>query len=187
MRKFIIVYLILFGFLCVTADAAEKLNLNNGVANKVNTDSRKVLKDLNLFPDKQKENHLYYFFSFSMPQTTLENIVPLLKKTGAIMVLRGMKNDSLKETMAALQELDGKYGVQVDINPPLFRKLGVDKVPALVYVKGECKTCGNEPPAAFYTVYGDVSLDYALEQISKEDSDADQYLNKLRKDWFGKN
>ncbi|OGP32477.1 MAG: type-F conjugative transfer system pilin assembly protein TrbC [Deltaproteobacteria bacterium GWC2_56_8] len=158
---------------------------DRGNANGFNAD--KIIKDLNLFGKTQGEDKLYYFFSFSMPMSSLETVIPQLKKAGAIMVLRGMKDDSMKETAKALMELDGRYGVKVNIDPPLYRRLGIDRVPALAYVKGECSSCGNTPPEKFYTVYGDVSLDYALERIAKEDHDAERYLEKLRTGWFEKN
>jgi type-F conjugative transfer system pilin assembly protein TrbC len=93
--------------------------------------------------NKTANARLFYFFSFSMPEGSLKAVVSEAEKTGAVMVLRGMKEDiGLKATMLKAAELlkrsstglpsselrlgttgSGKesYQVEVWIHPVLFR------------------------------------------------------------------
>lgn len=154
--------------------------------------------------NKTANAKLFYFFSFSMPEGSLNAVVPEAEKTGAVMVLRGMKEDiGLSTTMLKAAELlkrsstglpsselrtgttgSGKesYQVEVWIHPVLFRCFHVDAVPEIVYVTGEQDQEGCSQD--YIKVGGDVSLDYGIELITKEDKSAEKYLKLLKEDFY---
>lgn len=136
------------------------------------------------------KGHLYYFFSFSMPQEGLKSLLPQMEKTGAVMVLRGMKKGSgMRGTMMQIAEFlkqsdKSAYRAQVWIHPLLFRCYNVEAVPQIVYVPE-----GDDPEKcseSFIKVRGAVSLDYALSLIEREDGMAESYLKLLRESFFDK-
>jgi conjugal transfer pilus assembly protein TrbC len=136
------------------------------------------------------KGHLYYFFSFSMPQEGLKSLLPQMEKTGAVMVLRGMKKGSgMRGTMMQIAEFlkrsnKSAYQVEVWIHPVLFRCYNVEAVPQIVYVPE-----GSDPEKcweSFIKVRGAVSLDYALSLIAREDGGAESYLKLLRESFFEK-
>ena len=101
------------------------------------------------------------FISFSMPKESMRLWVSQAEKIGASVYLRGLVNNSFKDTVLAVKALlhDQKGGVLID--PTIFKKHGITQVPAVVFVsKGNASI-----------VYGDVTLDYALERINKEIND----------------
>jgi hypothetical protein len=62
------------------------------------------------------------------------------------------------------------------IDPLLFRRYGIDRVPAVVYARGVMMEDSalsegdmkNTSSAEHHTVYGDVSLEYLIKQIWRE-------------------
>lgn len=57
------------------------------------------------------------------------------------------------------------------IDPVLFRELGIEAVPAVAYVRGldlREPSCSSEGELQAWVLYGDVSLEYALEVLSRE-------------------
>jgi conjugal transfer pilus assembly protein TrbC len=160
-------------------------------------------KDQTPNPQLSKPEHgrLFYFFSFSMPRESLKTILPEAEKTGAVMVLRGIKEeeglratvikiaDLLKRKENTFQTLNLEsqipnteiYQVEVWIHPVLFTCFNIDSVPQIVYVTGTQDEEGCS--SSYIKVKGDVSIEYALRLIAKEDKSAKKYL-KLLKDSF---
>jgi len=114
----------------------------------------------------EKPEPILWFVSFSMPEASLRQAVAQAEKTGAVLLIRGLKGDSFLDTAKAIAVLVGEKEVQFQIDPPLFREYGITSVPCVCY-KG-VKVCG------------DVSLDYALEFIGAKEASAKEYVNKLR-------
>ena len=131
----------------------------------------------------------YLFISSSVPVATLRNYARDLALTpNASMVMigfvGGMKQIAptsqfissilLKDPLCRKASCPG-YNTEVLIDPLLFRKYGITRVPALVYVPEFSKikpADGSEglipqmPP--HFAVYGDASLAYMREQVKKE-------------------
>ena len=141
------------------------------------------------------DERIYIFISSSMPAATLRNYAAALDKINdpnISMVLRGFVNgmklfkptlDFVSSTITkdASCDLSDKkcnaYNAAINIDPMLFSKYQITTVPAITYVQGvnmldatmsEGKTDNLTGSQESYTVYGDVSLVYALEQIRKE-------------------
>lgn len=93
----------------------------------------------------QDEYKYYVFISSSMPKQSLMQILEQSKKINAEVVLRGFINDSYKVTTQSFKDLINmtQYGVIVD--PELFTKYQITKVPTFVIAKGDKydKLAGN--------------------------------------------
>ena len=82
---------------------------------------------------------------------------------------------ALKENPLCEGQDCAMYPVNFVVDPLLFRRYGVTRVPAVVYAKGvkpstpegsEGDTGSNV--SSFSTLYGDASLEYILERISRD-------------------
>lgn len=116
---------------------------------------------------KRVGSDLMVFVSFSMPEKTFREYTEQAKALGAVLVLRGLKNGSWKETMDAMYSLD-RIGARAQINPELFKLFKVTTVPAIVLADNSKSTVleqGCAQDAAYESVVGDVSIEYALKVI----------------------
>ncbi len=103
--------------------------------------------------------NILIFISFSMPKECLKNLYEESKVTGAALILRGLKNNSFKETADIIKELE----IVAQIDPELFEKYQIRTVPTFVLIDQE------EP----VVLKGNVTLSYAkakFKEINKGDS-----------------
>ena len=121
-----------------------------------------------LFPTttiKESSESIFIFVSFSMPKTSLQQWLAQAHRIGASVVLRGLIHNSFKDTLSAMTSLvpDNTGGLLLD--PTLFQKFDIKQVPAVVISKPSA--CSNEQSCLprFDVIYGDVTLDYALQQL----------------------
>jgi conjugal transfer pilus assembly protein TrbC len=134
-----------------------------------------------------KPDDLFVFASFSMPPAALENLFRDVAKVDAVVVFRGFKNNSWRETAEMIASLKNN-GVNAVVNPTAFKTYKIDVVPAVVITKPEAheQTDGEgcALPEHYGVVIGDVTLEYALTQITKKNptwrAHADPYLKTLR-------
>ena len=135
------------------------------------------------------EPTLLVFVSFSLPEATLMRLVEQAAAAQATLVLRGLVNGSLTQTVARAQALIGSRQVAVQIDPLAFDRFGVMQVPAFVLLRRgvearacEAGRCYAED--AFVRAAGDVSIRYALEFISRTApgfaGDAESLLRRLK-------
>ncbi len=137
--------------------------------------------------ETQKTDGLMIFASFTMPDESLKNLLKQANRVGASVVLRGFKNNSIKETALAIHAL-GEAGGNIAINPKSFTQYKIEAVPTVVLTKaegiGNADEQGCALPEHFIAVSGDVSLDYALAQIVQRapqwESIATSYLRQLQ-------
>lgn len=115
---------------------------------------------------------LMVFVSFSIPRSSLERIVAESERTGAVLVLRGLKGNSLTRMGEEVAQLIGKRHVTAIIHPPAFTQFKVTQVPALVLANASqatrIGTDGCASPSSFVKVDGDVSQGYALDLIERQ-------------------
>lgn len=126
--------------------------------------------------------HLLVFVSFSVPERSLKQIVAQAAKTKATLVLRGLVEGSLPKTVAAAQRLIGNKQVGFQIDPRAFERFGVTSVPTYVVLAPQSEasgSCTQQSCAAdvFAAVAGDVTIDYALEQIARRSSRVAPYAH----------
>jgi conjugal transfer pilus assembly protein TrbC len=93
-------------------------------------------------------------------------------------VLRGLKANSMRETLAAVSSLIGERQVAWVIDPEAFARHRIERAPTFVLSlddRGDTATsCGTDcsTPPAFVSVSGDVSLDHALDTLARQRPEA---------------
>lgn len=100
--------------------------------------------------EKNKDEKII-FISKSMPEESLKEMVFYAKKNNVRLVVQGMIDGSMLKTAAFVEKL----GYPIDIDPPLFQKYDIKKVPVfmertdnkIVMLKGNVK-----PAFAFKTI-----------------------------------
>lgn len=121
---------------------------------------------------------LLVFVSFSMPKASLQQWITQTRLAGGSVVIRGLVENSFKKTAEVLSPLLEKEPNGVLVDPTLFQKFQIQQVPAVVV-----QTVSGDTPE-FDVLYGDVSLAYALEQLSKTQTAqapvAEKALQKLK-------
>jgi conjugal transfer pilus assembly protein TrbC len=134
---------------------------------------------------------LRIFITLDMPRASLQLLTDQAARTGAVLVLRGLKSQSMRETLEAVRGLIGEHNVAWVIDPEAFARFAVRHAPTFVLTlqdkgidaPGGC-TSGCLAPTSFVSVAGDVSLDYALEAILRRKPEvaprATPILNQLR-------
>jgi conjugal transfer pilus assembly protein TrbC len=93
------------------------------------------------------------FVSLSMPEASLKALYQEAEQQGAVLVLRGLKDNSFKRSAEALKIL----GIGVQIDPTLFEKYAIQSVPTFV------RTRGSE----YDSISGNISLVYALQRFKE--------------------
>lgn len=151
--------------------------------------------DQNPITDAQTgSEQLYLFVSSSVPLNTLRNYAAMIDQARAgkiIMVLRGFVGGmkKIRPTMEFIGEVLKKdpacnftkekcdsYQVNIQVDPQLFQRYGIEEVPALAYLPSNVdKAEGKQAEPVI--IYGDAGLDYLLERINQEAKNAE--LNTL--------
>lgn len=113
------------------------------------------------------------FVSFAMPEATLQRLVDQAARARATLVLRGLANGSIRETVTQMQALIGSRRVAVQIDPEAFDRYGITRTPTFVLVKEDAgnpacafRACG--PSQSFAKVAGDVTLEYAMQYLKRD-------------------
>jgi conjugal transfer pilus assembly protein TrbC len=115
---------------------------------------------------------LFIFVTLSMPVVTLQRLVEQGERTGGVLVLRGLKNRSMRQTVEAAKVVIGDHKVGWVVDPQSFKRYGVQAVPAFVLVAPGAKEvpCSGRECAVkanFSKVSGDVSTAFALDAIER--------------------
>ena len=121
---------------------------------------------------------LRIFITLEMPRASLQLLTDQATRSGAVLVLRGLKANSMRETLAAVSGLIGDRQVAWVIDPEAFARYRVERAPTFLLSLDDRAepgaACGSDcrTPAAFVSVSGDVSLDHALETLARQRPDA---------------
>lgn len=106
----------------------------------------------------------------------------------APLILQGLSNGSLTETITRVKRLIGQRSVGVQIDPQAYDRYGIGVVPAFVLTAagarpGSCESATCIQGDAFVKASGDVSLDLALRQLGRSSAAsaraARPYLQRL--------
>lgn len=120
---------------------------------------------------------LLVFVSFAMPPASLRALAAQAEQAGAVLLWRGLKDGSLRATVAAVQDVIGAHRVAAQIDPTAFDRYGVTAVPTFVLAEGSAASASaaRAPDCAapvcapaFVAVTGDVSLAYALRFMMRQ-------------------
>jgi type-F conjugative transfer system pilin assembly protein TrbC len=128
---------------------------------------------------------LMIFVSSSIPKSSLKGLMIQAKKSGAVLVFRGIMG-TLSNTAKFLGDIS-KNNVQAIIDPRLFDLFNIQAVPTIVVLKGANQDCGSgncKTTPIHDQISGNITLDYALETIANGKSEASsiaaKFLAKLR-------
>ena len=123
--------------------------------------------------DLPKSSHdLIVFVSFSMPPDILKELARQAKETGAVLVLRGFKDESLAATKQAALIMN-QAGAEWDIHPDLFKSFKVTKVPTFAMAAADASSVledGCAPETTYATISGNISIQVALDTIRRRAS-----------------
>jgi conjugal transfer pilus assembly protein TrbC len=124
-----------------------------------------------LNPISKEEGQILVFVSSSMPLASLRQWFIQIQRLGAVVIMRGLVNNSLVATKAWLTSLMEQLHPEggVEINPVAFEAFGITQVPAVVVTTGKLQCLSNDycitPP--FDVVSGNTSLYEALKVIAE--------------------
>ena len=130
---------------------------------------------------------LRIFITLEMPRASLQLLTDQAARSGAVLVLRGLTANSMRETLAAVSGLIGERQVAWTIDPEAFARYRVERAPTFVLSLDDRAepgaACGSDcrAPAAFVSVSGDVSLDHALETLARQRPDAGSLVAPMLK------
>ena len=138
--------------------------------------------------------------SFSMPRQSLRALLDEAARIGSPVVLRGLKDGSMRATVEALLSLydidpkasgppegmEGRTLPGLAIDPTLFRRFGVDAVPAFIVTAEPVGPCGRDgcPVPEHLIVRGEASLAYALDVMAR--TARDRRLAAVARRWLGR-
>src|SRR3990172_6577024 len=153
----------------------------------------------------KEDERIYIFISSSVPKETLRNYARDLDALGQprmSIVMRGfvggmtkvrptlefLRGVLFKDENCASDKCDA-YQAPILIDPMLFKRYGIETVPAIVYARGVTDLTVSEKikeggeTGDYYMLYGDAALDGALELIDREGGSRslDCLLWKLRR------
>ncbi|CAK9254203.1 unnamed protein product [Sphagnum jensenii] len=105
------------------SQSIESLGKTSSKPEQEKTAPRKISA---LSPASWKE--VIVFVSLGMPETTLKQLAQEAEKTKVRLVVRGLLDNSFKNTMVRIQELK----IPVEIDPTLFDLFQVERVPTFI-------------------------------------------------------
>src|SRR5579872_1691306 len=122
------------------------------------------LNDNTIILDKP---NIIIFVSFSMPEQSIVDLLQEAKKIHASVVIRGLIHNSFKETFIKMASIVKKAGGGgVELNPPVFKKFNIEKVPAVVVLSNlNCHLDESCSEDKYDVVYGDILLYDSLKLI----------------------
>ncbi|MBP6854214.1 MAG: type-F conjugative transfer system pilin assembly protein TrbC [Rhodoferax sp.] len=156
-------------------------------------------------PAANSASALRIFITLDMPRGSLLRLVDQAQRSGATLVLRGLKSQSMRQTLAAVGELIQTRTVSWVTDPDAFTRFSVSAAPTFVLTLADepmpgmpafgttpelprCSGTSCTSPAAlssYLSISGDVSLDYALDAMLRRSPEAalrvTPLLQKLRK------
>lgn len=138
-------------------DKSEKTLIDDDADDKTSNES----------PDK-----IFIFVSLSLPMESLKQLARDATTHNAVLILRGLKENSFKETVDGLKEMvqggegddskgfEGDFDGGFEINPMLFETYHITHVPVFIHVK-------NDQEQA--RLSGNVTLPFASQKLIETD------------------
>jgi conjugal transfer pilus assembly protein TrbC len=121
---------------------------------------------------------LRIFITLEMPRASLQLLTDQAARSGAVLVLRGLKANSMRDTLASVASLIGERQVAWVIDPEAFARYRIERAPTFLLSLDDradpTTGCGTDCrlPPAFVSVSGDVSLDHALHALARQRPEA---------------
>jgi type-F conjugative transfer system pilin assembly protein TrbC len=151
---------------CHGANKQEVLEISPGCKKNAQKDIENVLDQVT--SDKQDvrepQEKILVFVSFSMPSASIKALSQEAEKHHAVLVMRGLKDDSFKATQTAFQELGKDVQSGIEINPEAFETYQIKQVPVFVLVK----SIQGKDPRELSRLSGNVSLSFAAKKLKEQ-------------------
>lgn len=135
-------------------------------------DPEKIARQYNQINTQTKEddtNEVMIFVSTSMPTGSLQRIARDAKTTSSLIAVRGASQGVgpglWVKSIADLKPMTD-LGVEVQYHPDLFERYAIKRVPAIVVAPEPVAGCTEDACRSYAVLYGDVTLDYALERLT---------------------
>ena len=135
---------------------------------------------------------LLLFVSLAMPRESLIAYADQAERAQATMVIRGVRDRSMRRTMEAVQQIIGERKVAWVIDPTAFDRFDVTAVPSVVltaasFAGASCSTRECMAPDSFAKVAGEVPLDHSLQEIHRRvpalQAAAAPYIKRFASPW----
>lgn len=125
--------------------------------------------------DDEPAPPLLVLVSFSMPAEALDALARQAEQIDAPLVLQGLIDDSMEKTAQRIAAMPRGAGSSLAIDPTLFSRFGVDRVPTVVLPLHALQRCTETgcPVPEHVKVTGEASLDYLLGQIERRANSAE--------------
>jgi conjugal transfer pilus assembly protein TrbC len=115
---------------------------------------------------------LRIFVTLDMPAASLRLLAAQAARIGAPLVLRGLKDRSMRATLAAIGRITGTGNAGWLIDPDAFTRFGIAQAPTFVVTEevSAAPSCTGTCRAGedWTAISGDVSVDYAIEAILRQ-------------------
>ncbi len=112
------------------------------------------------------------FVTLDMPTASLRLLAAQAARIGAPLVLRGLKDRSMRTTLAAIGRITGAGQAGWLIDPDAFTRYGIAQAPTFVVTEdvSAAPSCTGACRAGedWTAIAGDVSVDYAIETILRQ-------------------
>lgn len=128
---------------------------------------------------------LLVFVSMSMPSEMLELYGKQVSAAGGVLVIRGLVGNSMRQTVAALQSLVDKTGAETLVDPTLYQRFKVSRVPTIILTDGVLSPCSPEETncdtatPVYDEIAGNVTLEYALSMFTSSGQTAERAIKHL--------
>lgn len=117
--------------------------------------SSSLLRSTSRQSSNTNDKKILIFVSFSMPEASLKSLAEEAPKHNAVLVMRGLYEDSFAKTAQKLKDLN----LTIDIHPELFETYKITSVPTFIEVE-------NTKP--IQRLSGNVSLSFCLSKFAEQ-------------------
>jgi type-F conjugative transfer system pilin assembly protein TrbC len=114
--------------------------------------------------------------SFSMPESQIKSLVIEAARIHAKVAIRGLIDNDFKKTLSKIQELVGQQAKWIVIDPTLFERFQVLRVPTFILPLEEITPCTSEGclVSAHVKATGSSTFRYFFEMISRTGSEIEK-------------
>lgn len=107
--------------------------------------------------------------SFGMPDSQIRELLQEAHRLKAAVVIRGLINDNWRDTIAAIHRLSGDGLSGISIDPTVFDRFNVSRVPTFVLPLERLEPCTQDgcKPVKHVRATGSTSLSYFLDFVSR--------------------
>ncbi|PCK16967.1 type-F conjugative transfer system pilin assembly protein TrbC [Bacillus pumilus] len=108
-----------------------------------------------------------------------------MSAAGGVLVIRGLVGNSMRQTVAALQSLVDKTGAETLVDPTLYQRFKVSRVPTIILTDGVLSPCSPEETncdtatPVYDEIAGNVTLEYALSMFTSSGQTAERAIKHL--------